>query len=162
MTIPGLDLNSVATNIVDTGYKSQLDAISDASERAAKRQQLLNYFISGDGKPGLEKEIKNIEDSCDILQNSITQLQTVPATILPPGVTPQVIVTGTAVGAPNPAWPSLFNAAMKPGLITCCTLLEFVYNQILNSCDTISFTPAPQIIALKAQLTAAKAVINGL
>jgi len=162
MIIPGLDLNSVATKIVDVGYADVLNSIEDADERMQKRNQLFSYYTTGDAASAINKEISNIEDSYDIIQQSCTYLTTAVSVIPTTAAVPQVIVTGTAVGAPNPAWVSLFDNAMKPGLLVSCKFLKFIYNQIIKSCETISFTPTPQITALQVLIQSTETSINAL
>lgn len=162
MNIPGLDLDKIVENIVNLKHSDMLNEIEDEDERDAKRNELVNYYSTGDVVADMKRQMNNISNGVELVTEVITTLQSAVPAMPILGTVPQVIVTGAAAGAPNPAWGKLFSAAVKPGMLATCGLAQYVLNKVLDSCEQINFDPPGVVTGLQAQLDAVKNQISAL
>lgn len=162
MNIPGLELDKIVENIVNLKHSDMLNKIEDKDERAAKRQELVDYYSTGDVAADMKRQMNNISDGAELITEVITTLQSAIPAMPIPGTVPQVIVTGAATGVPNPAWGKLFSAAVKPGMLATCGLAQYVFNKVIDSCQQINFDPPGVVTGLQAQLDAVKNQISAL
>lgn len=162
MSIPGLDLSKIAENIVKIKHKPMLDQIEDEDERKAKTEELTKYYSEGDTAEGMQREMDTIEDGVTTIQSMLTNLQSSVAALPAAGITPQVIVTGAAAGAPNPAWPKLLNAAVKGSMLATVDAALYIYRRVLAACKQINFDPPGVVTALEAQIKSVQTTINAL
>lgn len=162
MDIPGLNIEDIVNNIIKVKHGEMLSEITDEEERKKKTQELVNYYSSGDSLASMQDKMDSISNGVELLNNIIIQLQTAVTTVLIPPTVPQVLVVGQATGAPNPSWLKVFTAAIKPSLLVGCESAEYIYQQIIISCNSIGFEPPSVVTAVENQIKAIKQQINAL
>ena len=69
--IPGLSLEPIAENYVDTKYGAELAQIEDETERENMRQKWIKYYTEGEGKEALELEMINIKANVGAAQDQL-------------------------------------------------------------------------------------------
>lgn len=152
MNLPGLDLESIVNNMVDTLYP-------DYSEE--KKDELKQYYMT-DGAENIEKNINAISVGTENAKSCLTALNSAATAVPTLASIPSVIVAGSATGAPNPAWYATFNTFAKSCLQSQTYVATIIIADVESACASIAYEPPAEIRLLKEQLEIVKNVIENI
>lgn len=162
VTLPGLDLDTIADNFVETKYGSELSAITDADEREALRKKWQDYYKTGEGKEMLTVEIDNIKAQYGAAQAQLENVKTAAASAVASNTIPAVLTVGSATSSPNPAYTVIENKTKKNQLQATLKQVEGNFCSLLKSAITICF-PIPAVVtAAISTLATTKKTVNSI
>lgn len=162
ISIPGLSLQPVAENFVDTKYGAELAKIEDNEEREKLRDQWVKYYTEGDGKEAMELEIANIKANIGAAKDQLTAVGEAAVSSVASNAIPSVITTGAAASAPNPAYALIENKTKKNQLMAMLKQISASLVNAIKSMVAIMF-PIPDIVLVIIEsLKTAKQAVNSI
>ena len=162
VSIPGLDLKSVAENYVNVRYKPQLDEVKDEKLKEELRQKWITYYFEGDGKIILQMEIASIKANFAVAKESLTNIVTSVGQQLSMAAVPSVITVGSAPSTPNPAYTLLDNMQKKEVLKATLKQVSNSLVELLKSAIKIAFPIPDAVGAIIETLKTTKTVVNSI
>ena len=162
MAVPGLNIDSVAPGLVDAQFGSVLGSIENAEDREAKRNELIEFFKTGDGSAEIQEKINLINDLYDTTNDALTSVATTPPLVVALKAVPAVLVVGQATGSPNPGFGSSLCSAFKGIVKAVASLAEGQIKTIAYYCASIGFDSTSAVTTLNTKLTAAKSAADTL
>lgn len=162
MAVPGLNIDAVAPGLVDAQFGSVLGSIENAEDREAKRNELIEFFKTGDGSAEIQEKINLINDLYDTTDAALTSVATTPPLVVALKAVPAVLVVGQATGTPNPGFGSSLCSAFKGIVQAVASLAEGQIKTIAYYCASIGFDSTSAVTTLNTKLTAAKSAADTL
>ena len=160
--IPGLSLEPIAENYVDTKYGAELAQIEDETERENMRQKWIKYYTEGEGKEALELEVINIKANIGAAQDQLKMVGEATISAVASNAIPSVITTGAATSVPNPAHAMIENKTKKNQLLAMLKQVGTFLVNAIKSMIAICFAIPAMVIALIKSLTTAKKAVNAI
>lgn len=160
--IPGLSLEPIAENYVDTKYGAELAQIEDETERENMRQKWIKYYTEGEGKEALELEMINIKANVGAAQDQLKMVGEATTSAVASNTVPQVITTGEATSVPNPAHAMIENKTKKNQLLAMLKQVGTFLVNAIKSMIAICFAIPAMVIALIKSLTTAKKAVKSI
>ena len=162
MAVSGLNIDAVAPGLVDAQFGSVLDSIENDKDREAKRNELIEFFKTGDGSAEIQEKINLINDLYDTTDAALTSVATTPPLVVALKAVPAVLVIGQATGSPNPGFGSSLSSAFKGIVQAVASLAVGEIKTIAYYCASIGFDSTSAVTALNTKLTAAKSAADTL
>lgn len=162
VSLPGLDLDTIAENFVDNKYGSDLAQVKDEEERSKLRAGWVDYYKNGEGSKTLRVEIANIKAQYSAAKETLVQVQEGVVNAVASNAVPSVITVGTATSAPNPAYALLENKTKVNTLKALLKQIGAFLSSLLQSAMKIGFAIPTAVITLIKTLTTVKKAINAI
>lgn len=160
--IPGLSLEPVVNNYIETRYAKQLSECETEQDRENMKTSLSQYYLEGDGKVMMQMEIANIKAQFSAAKDSLKSIGTSITQTVATNAIPSVITTGAATSVPNPAYALLENAQKKAALEATLKQVSNQMVDLLKSAVKIAF-PIPDVIgAVITTLKTTKQALNAI
>lgn len=160
--IPGLQLSSVAEHLVDTKHKNELDEIENEKDRSDKRQELIEYYVEGNGKDMVEMEINSIKSNFSAAKAQLEQIADAAVSAVASNAVPAVITVGQATSTANTAYALIENKTKKTQLLSMLKTVENFLVNLLVSAVKIAFEIPAMIGNLITLLATTKKTINSI
>lgn len=160
VSLPGLDIDSVVENFVDTKYGEELSQIKDEKERKALRDKWVDYYKKGEGSEMIKLEIASIKANFSAAKDQLTFVAEAAASSVASNAIPSVITTGAAASVPNPAYALIENKTKKNTLLSMLKQIGAFLVNLLKSAVAIAFAVPTAVITLIETLTTVKKTVN--
>lgn len=160
--LPGLDLDTIARNFVETKYGKQLESIEDAKVKEQLKNQWLEYYTKGEGKAMLQVEINTIKANFSAAKDQLTFVAEAAASSVASNMIPSVITVGTATSTPNPAYTIIENKTKKNQLLAMLKNISACLVNLLKSAMSIAFVIPEIVLTLITTLTTVKKTVNAI
>lgn len=160
--LPGLSLDEVVENFVETKYGEELKAVSTKEEREKLREKWINYYKEGEGKQAIQMEINNIKAQYGAAKDQLTYVADAAASAVASNAIPSVITVGSASSSPNPAYTIIENKTKKNQLLAMLKQIGASLVSLLKSAVSIAFAVPEAVITLIKTLTAVKKTVNSI
>ena len=89
------------------------DSIAESDDPDEYTKKMVEYYTTGIGKSAIDGMINDFNEAYFDLKTGIEDIKTSIANTTASNTVPAVIVTGSAAGAPNPAYAAIDNAQKK-------------------------------------------------
>lgn len=157
MSLPGLNLEDVVDNMVETLY---------GEYPQEKKDSLKEYYTTGGGSENVKKNIEAIQKGYETTEDGLQSLSESAAIVPSISDTNSVIVVtvgqASSTTTPNPAWNTMFNKFAKGCLSSQASMVEKSLSDMLSNCKAISYEPPEQILKLESTLNKVKDLINSI
>ena len=160
--LPGLSLDEVVENFVETKYGEELKAVSTKEEREKLREKWINYYKDGEGKQAIQMEINNIKAQYGAAKDQLTYVADAAASAVASNAIPSVITVGSASSSPNPAYTIIENKTKKNQLLAMLKQIGASLVSLLKSAVSIAFAVPEAVITLIKTLTTVKKTVNSI
>lgn len=160
--LPGLSLDEVVENFVETKYGEELKAVSTKEEREKLREKWINYYKEGEGKQAIQMEINNIKAQYGAAKDQLTYVADAAASAVASNAIPSVITVGSASSSPNPAYTIIENKTKKNQLLAMLKQIGASLVSLLKSAVSIAFAVPEAVITLIKTLTTVKKTVNSI
>lgn len=160
--LPGLSLDEVVENFVETKYGEELKAVSTKKEREKLREKWINYYKEGEGKQAIQMEINNIKAQYGAAKDQLTYVADAAASAVASNAIPSVITVGSASSSPNPAYTIIENKTKKNQLLAMLKQIGASLVSLLKSAVSIAFAVPEAVITLIKTLTTVKKTVNSI
>lgn len=162
VSLPGLELDPIVENFVDTKYGAELSQIEDEEERKALREKWIEYYRNGDGSEMMKLEIASIKTNFSAAKDQLTFVAEASASAVASNAVPAVITTGAAASAPNPAYALIENKTKKNQLLAMLKNIGACIVNLLKSALIIAFQVPAVVLALIDTLITTKSTVNAI
>lgn len=162
VSLPGLDLDTIADNFVEAKYGSELSSITNETEREELRKKWQDYYKNGEGKEMLTVEIDNIKAQFGAAQAQLDNVTTAAASAVASNSIPAVLTVGSATSTPNPAYTIIENKTKKNQLQATLKSVEGNLASLLKSAITVCFPVPAAVTSLISTLATAKKTVNSI
>lgn len=160
--LPGLSLDEVVENFVETKYGEELKAVSTKEEREKLREKWIKYYKEGEGKQAIQMEINNIKAQYGAAKDQLTYVADAAASAVASNAIPSVITVGSASSSPNPAYTIIENKTKKNQLLAMLKQIGASLVSLLKSAVSIAFAVPEAVITLIKTLTTVKKTVNSI
>jgi hypothetical protein len=162
VSLPGLDLETVAETFVDSKYKDQLSAVADEIERKQLRDKWLDYYKNGEGRQTLQLEIATIKSNFSAATDQLKYVTEAAASSIASNAIPAVITTGAAASVANPAYALIENKTKKNQLLSTLKQVgNFIIN-LLKAAVSIAYPVPAAVLSLITTLVTTKKTVNAI
>lgn len=159
VTIPGLDIDTVVNNIVETKFKNELGTIEDPKQKEAEAKKMVEYYKT-QGRIEIETQIATIKMSYKSIKNQITQVTAATKTAVASNLIPPVISVPPAV--PNPAYVLVENATKVSSFISMIEGALAKFGEMLLAAVKIAFELPTFIMDLLTTLLDLKKAVTAI
>jgi hypothetical protein len=160
--LPGLSLDEVVENFVETKYGEELKAVSTKEEREKLREKWIKYYKEGEGKQAIQMEINNIKAQYGAAKDQLTYVADAAVSAVASNAIPSVITVGSASSSPNPAYTIIENKTKKNQLLAMLKQIGASLVSLLKSAVSIAFAVPETVITLIKTLTTVKKTVNSI
>lgn len=160
--LPGLSLDEVVENFVETKYGEELKAVSTKEEREKLREKWIKYYKEGEGKQAIQMEINNIKAQYGAAKDQLIYVADAAASAVASNAIPAVITVGSASSSPNPAYTIIENKTKKNQLLAMLKQIGASLVSLLKSAVSIAFAVPEAVITLIKTLTTVKKTVNSI
>lgn len=145
VSLPGLELDSVAENFVNEKYGVKLEEIENKKEREKLRKKWLTYYKEGEGKQTMLIGISEIKSLYGAAENQLSLVAEAAKSAVASNSIPSVITVGSASSTPNLAYVYTENKTKKNQLLAMLKQVGVFLVNLLKAAAEIAFA-IPQAV----------------
>lgn len=158
VNIPGLDVDTVVPNLVETTYKQELDTITDSKVREEEKKKMIEYYKTA-GRMEVETQISTIKMSYKHVKEQIKHVTSGIATVAVNAVMPPTV---NLLALPNPAKVLLDNIGKVGGWLSMIESALAKFGEMLLAAVKIAFEIPDFIIQLLSILVDLKKTVTAI
>lgn len=162
ISIPGLTADEVIPTLVDKKHAKELAAIPNDKDREDKRNELIEYYKTGNGREIVDNEINNIKLSFSAIKSQIESIKQSVTTTLSQMSIPAVITVGSASSTSNPAYAALDAKAKRDNLLSILKTAAVYAASLLISSQKLGFSIPQEVVAVISLIGTTKKTIKSL
>lgn len=160
--IPGLTMDTVVDNYVETEFKDTLDGITDPEERQKTKNRFVEHYITGPGKQFVEDTIQQLKYFYKQAYDGLQSLQSSIAKVTASNAIPAVITVGSASSTPNPAYTAIDNSQKKHSLMAILKSITDFLQKLFAYAILIDFVLPQEVQVLVTTLATVTSLINAI
>lgn len=159
-TIPGLSKDAVVDAYVEEQFKDNLDSCESEEERKRRKQEFVDYYITGPGKRFIEENIANLQFMYSQVVSGLAAIKKSAEQVTASNTVPSVITTGSASSTPNPAYTAIENSQKKQALLAQITTVTDFIAQLLGYAILLYFILPEEVFIVIGTLSVITSIIN--